>query len=214
MKPSFKTTTIIAAISMTIAVGLYLVMHFMNTVLGIDLYVHPVRMNGLWRVYYCFWWFSVIVFFWGMFRFPDQLPKRDKWSKAIGITMLVIVVLMFYDRLYVGKWSDAQWVRCLIFAVRSIIRCVYLAALWWCYAKSDNESTPNIMRYTALIAVMLGLIALLLTISNAIGWWFSSERFWIYAPMRDINFLHTATYACIAVCVSLGLYDKKTMIQQ
>ena len=209
MKLSFKTTTIIAAISMTIAVGFYLVMHFIDSVLGIDLYVHPVRMNGLWRVYDCFWWFSVIVFFWGMFRFPDQLPKRTKWSKAIGITMLVIVVLMFYDRLYMGRWTDPQWLRSLILAVRSIIRCVYLAALWWCYAKSDNESTPNIMRYTALIVVMLGSIALLLTISNAIGWWFSSERFWIYASIRDMNILHVAIYACIAVCVSLGLYDKK-----
>lgn len=99
MQSSFKTTTLFAAISMTIAVGFYLVMHFIDSVSGIDLYVHPVRMNALWHVYYCFWWFS-------------------------------------------------------------------------------------------------------------------SERFWIYAPMRDINFLHTATYACIAVCVSLGLYNKKTMIQQ
>lgn len=166
MTPSFKTTTFIAAIGMTIAAGFVLTVTFLDFVLGIDLYVHPVRMQGLWCVHDVIWWSSVLVFFWGLFRYPDQLPKYDKQSKAIAISTLAIVGMMLVDKLWIISSEDPQWLHNIRFVFRFVTRGGYLAALWWCYGKSSNEKSPDAMRYIALAATLLSAIALIVSINS------------------------------------------------
>lgn len=213
MKLSFKTTTLIAAIGMSIAVGYCLTVTFLSFVLGIDLYVHPVRMQGLWRVRDCIWWFSVLVFFLGLFRYPDQLPKHNKQSKAIAITTLVIIGMMLVDRLWVISSRDPQWLHIIRFVYRFITRGGYLAALWWCYGKSDNEKSPNAMRYIALAVAVLSAAALIVSIYADLAWWFEFPNVSFYASYYQMSPFYHILYACIAACVLIGLYDRKPNTQ-
>ena len=213
MKPSFKTTTLIAAIGMTIAAGFVLTVTFLDFVLGIDLYVHPVRMQGLWSVHDVIWWSSVLVFFWGLFRYPDQLPKHDKLSKAIAISTLAIVGMMLVDRLWVISSEDPQWLHNIRFVFRFVTHGGYLAALWGCYGKSSNEKSPNAMRYSARAVAVLSAAALIVSINSDFAWWFEFPNVLIYASYYQMAPFYHLLFACIAACILIGLYDRKPNTQ-
>lgn len=208
MKPSFKTTTLIAAIGMSIAVGYSLIVQFINNFTGIDLYVHPVRMQCFWRLYDCIWWASVTIFFWGLFRYPNQLPLRSKQSKTFGIIALISIALLFVIRLWIINYDDPQWVRYLHFIVRSLAHIGCPIVLWWLFAKSDTRQTPNVMRYIAIITSVIGVIAFLYEVCTDIAWWYDFHL-WSYATFFTMTPYYNVLYVAAASCILIGMYGKE-----
>ena len=211
MKPSFKTTTLIAAIGMTIAAGYVVVEQFIDVILGIDLYVHPVRMQGFWRLHDCIWWASIAIFFWGLFRYPNRLPQRTKQSKVFGIISLITIALLFVMRLWIISWDDPQWVHYIRFVVRCSANIGWPIVLWWLFAKSDSRQTPNAMRYIAIIMAIIGIIALLFDICTNIAWWYDIHL-WAYATFHTMTPFYNALYVAAASCVLICMYGKEQWI--
>ncbi len=212
MKLSFKTTTLIAAIGLSIAVGYYLAEEFMYDILHIDLYVHPIRMHALWRLRDCVWWASGIIFFWGMFRYPDQLPKPGKWSKAVCYAVLVSLAILFVDRSFIDSYSDPQWLKNIIFVLRLVTHGCYLAAMWWCYAKSENGKTQVVVRYIAVAATILCSMTLFFEVFAAIAW-LKGYVYMRFAPVVSIEYCYNLLYAVVAACILIFLFIENPAVQ-
>lgn len=208
MKPSFKTTTLIAAIGMTIAAGYVIVEQFIDVILGIDLYVHPIRMQGLWRLHDSIWWASIAIFFWGLFRYPHQLPQRTKQSKVFGIISLITIALLFVMRLWIISWDDPQWVHYIRFIVRCAANIGWPIVLWWLFVKSDSRQTPNAMRYIAIITFVISIIAVLFEVCSDTAWWYNLEL-WVYASFYTMTPFYNALYVAAASCVLICMYGKE-----
>lgn len=208
MKPSFKTTTLIATIGMSIAVGFSLIVQFINSFTGIDLYVHPIRMQALWRIQDAVWWSSVLLFFLGMFRHPNQLPELSKWSKRIAIAVIGIVVFLYVDRLFYSSYSDPLWLKISRYSLRFVTHGGYLAAMW-CYFNSANRQTPTAIRYVSLAAVMACCMGLFYIVTSTIAWWFSLShlRYYWYDVM---SVFHCIIYVATIACALVGIYTPKT----
>lgn len=204
MKTSFKTTTLIAAIGMSIAVSFILIEQFIDTFTGIDLYVHPIRMRAMWRLDDAIWWTSVIIFFWGMFRYTDQLPELNQWSKRIAIVIIGIVVFLYLDRLFYSSYSDPLWLKAIRYLLRFVTHGGYLAAMWWCYFKSSNRQVPAAIKYISLVTVMVSCVALFYFTSSTIVWWFNlfPLRYYLYNNMTVFyGIICIAAAACALICI-------------
>jgi len=212
-KLSFKTTTLIAAIGMTLMVGYGVTVLFINSFTNINLDVHPVRMRALDRLCLWAWWASIAVFFWGVFRYEGFLPKRDKWSKTIGIAILCIVTLHFTSDIYTGSHEESFLWNCMNILCLIIVYGGYVAALWWCYAKSATfsngvtNSRSAAIRYIALGLCLLGCMALLFHIISDVAWLNSFVWLSRYATPWDMIPYYNTLYIGIAACVLIGLYD-------
>lgn len=210
MTSSFKTTTLIAAIGMSIAVGYSLTVQFINSFTGIDLYIHPIRMRALWQLDDAIWWSSVILFFWGLFRYPDQFPELTKWSKRIAIAVIGFVVILYFDRLFYSSYSDPIWLKAIRYLLRFVTYGGYLAAMWWCYFKSGNRQAPAAIRYISLTTIMVSCVALFYIISTTIAWLFnlSQLQFYWYDHM---TVFYGIIYIAAASCALVGIYTKETL---
>ena len=208
-KPSFKTTSLIAAIGMTIAVGYYLITQFIWYFTGVDIYAHPVRMQGLWRIYDCLWWTGILVFFWGMFRYPDQLPTRGKQSKIIYGALLGALIFLAYDRIYIFSFTDVLVLKIIRYTLRAAAHGIYLSTMWWCYAKSAKQPTHLAMRYTSLSIAIFAGVVLMLLVNSGLGWWFGKEvpfsRGW------ETYSLYLILYALIAFGLLITKYVRPTV---
>ena len=89
----------------------------------------------------------------------------------------------------------------------------YVAALWWCYAKSATFSNgvtnrrPAAIRYIALGLCLLGCMALLFHIISDVAWLNSFVWLSRYATPWDMIPYYNTLYIGIAACVLIGLYD-------
>lgn len=206
MKLSFKTTTLIAAIGLSIAVGFAIAVRFMYNILDIDLYAHPIRMHGLWRLHDCIWWASGIIFFWGMFRYPNQLPKPGKWSRVVGYAVLASVAILFVHRSFlIVSFSDPQWLKVINYAIGVMAQCCYLGAMWWCYAKSNNGKTQVVVRYIAVAAVILCSMTLLFEVCAGIAW-LNAYVYLHHAPYASMYYCYNLLYAGVAACIFISLF--------
>lgn len=206
MKLSFKTTTLIAAIGMSVVVGFSIAVRFMSGILDIDLNVHPIRMHGLWRLHDCIWWASGIIFFWGMFRYPDQLPKPGKWSRVVCYAVLASVAILFVSRSFlIVSFNVPQWLNYIDYALRLIAKCCCLAAMWWCYAKSDNGKTQVVVRYIALAAAILCTMTLLFEVCAGIAW-LNAYVYLHHAPYASMYYCYNLLYAGVAACILISLF--------
>lgn len=212
MKPSFKTTTLIAAIGMSIALGFSFTVQFINNFTNIDLYVHPVRMHGLWRVDDLVWWVSALIFFWGMFRYPNQLPELNKWSKRITIAMVCGIVLLYFDGLFYSSYSDPLWLKITRYVLPFLAHSGYITALWWCYSKSANRQSRAI-RPISLVASLICGVVILHVIASALTWWFniwcSPISYYRYDTMLVFN---TIIYIAAIACALIGIYPHETTL--
>lgn len=193
---SFKTNTLIAAIGMSIAVGYSLIVQFIGNFTDIYFYVHPIRMQALWRLQSAVWWASVLIFFWGMFRYPHQLPSGGKWSKRLAFAMIGIFVILCLDGLFYTSTSDPLWLKIICYSLRLVANSGYVAALWWCFAKSDKQPTHLAMRYISLSLFLLSCVALGLGIVSGIMWWFGMNEIeisvWSMYPLCALVYAGTA----------------------
>ena len=206
MKPSFKTTALIAAIGMSIAVGYSIAVRFMYGILDIDLYAHPVRMRGLWRLHDCMWWASTLIFFWGMFRYPDQLPKPCKWAKVVCYAVLASVAVLFVSRSFlIVSYSDPLWLKGIKYALHLMAQCCYLGAMWWCYAKSDNGKTQVVVRYITVAAVILCSMALLFEVCAGIAW-LNGYVYMFSAPYASMYCCYNLLYAGVVACILISMF--------
>ena len=205
-KLSFKTTTLIAAIGMSIAVTFIFIAQFIDTFTGIDLYVHPIRMRAMWRLDDAIWWASVIIFFWGMFRYTDQLPELNKWGKRIAFAIIGIVVFLYLDRLFYSSYSDPLWLKAIRYLLRFVTHGGYLAAMWWCYFKSSNRQVPAAIKYISLATVMVSCVALFYITSSTIVWWFNllPLRYYLY---NNMTVFYGIIYIAAAACALIGIYS-------
>lgn len=212
MKLSFKTTTLIAAIGMGIAVGYSLTTLFIGAFTGIDLYVHPIRMQALWRLHDAIWWASALLFFWGIFRYPDQLPELSKWSKRIAIAMVGVIVLLYFDGLFYTSSTDPLWLKIFRYSLRFLENSSYVAALWWCYAKSADRPA-GVIRYISLITALICGAVVLYIVANVLDWWFDSwpTRIFLYRYTTMFVF-NNIIYVLAAACALIGIHTKETSI--
>lgn len=210
MKLSFKTTTLIAAIGMSIAVGYSLIVQFINNFTGIDLYVHPVRMQAIWWVQDAVWWTSALLFFCGMFRYPDQLPELNKWSKRIAIAMVCGIVILYFDGLFCASSTDPLWLKITRYALRFFAYSSYVVALWWCFAKSADRQTGAIRPISLVASLTCGVVVLYI-IACSITWWFniwcSPINYYRYDTMLVFN---SIIYIAAMACAFIGIYPHET----
>lgn len=210
MKPSFKTTTLIAAIGMSIAVGYSLIVQFINNFTGIDLDVHPIRMHGLWQVDDVIWWASALMFFWGMFRYPNQLPELTKWSKRIAIAVVCSIAILYFDGLFYSSSTDPLWIKITRYALRFFAYSSYVVALWWCFAKSADRQTGAIRPISLVASLTCGVVVLYI-IACSITWWFniwcSPLSYYRYDTMLVFN---SIIYIVAMACAFIGIYPHET----
>lgn len=210
MKTSFKTTTLIAAIGMSIAVGYSLIVQFINNFTGIDLYVHPIRMHGLWQVDDVIWWASALMFFWGMFRYPNQLPELTKLSKRIAIAVVCSIAILYFDGLFYFSSTDPLWIKITRYTLRFFVASSYVAALWWCYANSAHRKAIAV-RSISLVASLICGVVVLYIIACTITWWF---KIWCspicYYRYDTMLVFKSIIYIAAIACAFIGIYPDKT----
>ena len=83
-KLSFKTTTLIAAIGMSIAAIFFLAEFAMGRTLSmayLTIFSMPERIAR--HVFFAIQLLSAAIFFFGAYRFPNQMPKRNEENAGI-----------------------------------------------------------------------------------------------------------------------------------
>ena len=92
MKPSFKTTTLIAAFGMSVATLFFWAEYVMSRWLGmaeVTIVSMPERVAR--HAFFAIQLLSAVIFFFGVYRCPNQLPKRDGWLVTVLITIMFIL---------------------------------------------------------------------------------------------------------------------------
>jgi len=172
-KLSFKTTTLTAAIGMSIAAIFFLAEFAMGRTIGmayLTIFSMPVRIAR--HVFFAIQLLSAAIFFFGVYRFPNQMPKRNGWS----ILVLLMTLFMLCSELVcvIGELDLLSFERPVFyFWYKFIVSTVIAGALWFCYAKSENSTSGMVVRYFALAASVIFMTYLLYYASLCICWYFN-----------------------------------------
>ena len=170
-KLSFKTTTLTAAIGMSIAAIFFLAEFAMGRTISmayLTIFSMPVRIAR--HVFFTIQLLSAAIFFFGVYRFPNQMPKRNCWS----ILVLLMTLFMLCSELVcaIGELDLLSFERPVFyFWYKFMVSAVITGALWFCYAKSGNSTFGMAVRYFALAASVIFMTYLLYYAGLCICWY-------------------------------------------
>ena len=171
MKPSFKTTTLIAAIGMSIAAIFFLAEFAMGRTISmayLTIFSMPERIAR--HVFFAIQLLSAAIFFFGAYRFPNQMPKRNGWS----ILVLLMTLFMLCSELVcvIGELDLLSFERPVFyFWYKFMVPVVIAGALWFCYAKSENSTSGMVVRYFSLAASVIFMANSLFYAGLCICWY-------------------------------------------
>lgn len=214
MKPSFKTTTLIAAIGMSIAAIFFLAEFAMGRTIGmayLTIFSMPVRIAR--HVFFAIQLLCAAIFFFGAYRFPNQMPKRNGWS----ILVLLITLFMLCSELVcvIGELDLLSFERPVFyFWYKFMVPVVIAGALWFCYAKSENSTSGMVVRYFSLAASVIFMTYLLYYAGLCICWYFNISTHIDAMPRFNNFFFIFALANAIAVLMTILIHKKNEEIDQ
>lgn len=202
-KLSFKTTTLIAAIGMSIAAIFFLAEFAMGRTLSmayLTIFSMPVRIAR--HVFFAIQLLSAAIFFFGVYRSPNQMPKRNCWS----ILVLLMTLFMLCSELVcvIGELDLLSFKRPLFyFWYKFMVSAVIAGALWFCYAKSENSTSGMVVRYFSLAAFVIFMMYLLYYASLCICWYFNIVNHLDIIPEFNNFFYMFALSSAITVLITI-----------
>jgi hypothetical protein len=173
MRTSFKTTTLIAAIGMSIATLFFWAEYAMSRWLGmaeITIVSMPERVAR--HAFFAIQLLSAAIFFLGVYRYPNQLPKRNGWFITVLITTMFILSSESI-RILLGLSTHTFYHPIFFNWYKHVVSVLIAGALWFYYIKSGGSPAGTTMRYISLIVGIVFLICFMSYAGLCIGWYFS-----------------------------------------
>lgn len=167
MNKSFKTLTLIAAIGMSAAALFFGAEYAMSQWLGMCyITVGSLAFRIIRHLFIALQILSAILFFFGAYRFPNQLPKHNGWL----ITAAIIMLLMLCGELYRSyiHFPFPDYYGCYL----SILSIVAAGAMWLCYAKSEESPAGKVTRYLSLLTSIAFALYFILHAILCAGWYY------------------------------------------
>jgi hypothetical protein len=184
-KISFKTTTLIAAIGMSIAALYFWAEYVMSRWLGmaeVTIVSMPERIAR--HVFFSIQLLSAAIFFLGVYRYPNQLPKRNRWYIAVLITTLLLLCIESI-RVLIGLNTQTFHHPIFFNWYKHVVSILITAVLWFYYAKSENTSVGIVMRSFSLIVSVAFLLCFMYYAGLCAGWYFCLIEY--YGVVYDIS---------------------------
>lgn len=173
MKTSFKTTTLIAAIGMSIATLFFWAEYAMSRWLGmaeITIVSMPERVAR--HAFFAIQLLSAAIFFLGVYRYPNQLPKRNGWFITVLITTMFILSSELI-RILLGLSTHTFYHPIFFNWYKHVVSVLIAGALWFFYIKSEDSSIGTTMRYISLIVSVVFLMCFMTYAGLCMGWYFN-----------------------------------------
>ena len=207
-KLSFKTTTLIAAIGMSIAAIFFLAEFAMGRTISMAyLTIFSMSVRIARHVFFAIQLLSAAIFFYGVYRFPNQMPKRNNWS----VVVLLMTLFMLCSELVcaIGELDLLSFERPVFyFWYKFMVPVVIAGALWFCYAKSENSTSGMVERYFSLAASVIFMTYLLYYASLCICWYFNIITHIDAMPEFNNFFFMLAFASAIAVLITILIHKR------
>lgn len=172
MKLSLRKTTLVAAVLMSLCLLRTL---FRSVIYDFLLEGHPIRTIVFNDMMFCVVAMAIAVFFWGVWKYRDEMPRLEKRSVfvLIGSVFLFVVLYFVASMCYNPTFTYFQLV----------YRGICIAALWYFYhlVKTNNcerkyEDSYNSHYYALMIAGVLCVAVVANVVSDAL-WYFVSAYY-------------------------------------
>lgn len=182
-KLSFKTTTLIAAIGMSIAAIFFLAEYAMSNWFGLwDIIVSSMPERIIRNACRVINLLSMAIFFWGVYNYPSALPKRNKWSLAVGCIATLALAFEFASGCMIPAFSYGT-IPNIFYWHELIVPVILAVTLWLCHAYSSNDKTSNATQYFALACSTAYIVATAVMLSHCISYVLAWPKWWM---LRDI----------------------------
>ena len=134
---------------------------------------HPIRSSLFGDMMWCVSAMAIALFFWGLWRFRDEVPRLDR-RRVIGLVSLGVIVVACYvlNTIVFTNWAML------------IERLVMAMGLWYYYDVLGKESVGekgvdgyNSHCYALMIAVVMSVAALAQVVADVLWYCVSAEVF-------------------------------------
>ncbi|MBR5237557.1 MAG: WG repeat-containing protein [Paludibacteraceae bacterium] len=173
MKLSLRKTTLVAAVMMSLCV---LRTMFRSVIYDLLLAGHPIRASLFGDMVWCVAVIAIALFFWGMWKYRDEMPQLEKKSMIalIGSTVVFLVLYTIGHNTYSPTFY--------YFQLGYRLDCTI--ALWYFYhllkTTSDvkeHVDSYNSHYYALMIASVLCVAVIAVVVSNALWYFVSADYF-------------------------------------
>ena len=194
MNKSFKTLTLIAAIGMSAAALFFGAEYAMSHWLGMwYITLGSLAFRIVRHLFIALQILSAILFFFGAYRFPNQLPKRNGWLIAAAIVMLLLLCGELY-RMYILFYPIYYDLSLLVLSIAAA------GAMWSCYAKSEESPAGKVTRYLSLLTSIAFALYFILHAILCAGWYYYNMVYENSFEMYELfEYCYQIALACAAV---------------
>ena len=201
MKLSLRKTTLVAAVLMSLCLLRSL---FRGVIHDLLLEGHPIRTIVFNDMIFCVVAMAIALFFWGIWKYRDEMPRLEKRS-VIGMVCLGVIVVACYilRTIVLTNW------------VVTIERLAMAVGLWYYYALLGTEGVGekgldryNSHYYALLIAVVMSVAAVALVVSDALWYCVSASLFaaW-HMGAGEINFLAIVPFVLWLCSLAMPVFE-------
>ena len=176
MKLSLRKTTLVAAVLMTLSVVRIL---FSEVIYDFLLEGHPIRTIVFNDMMFCVVAMAIAVFFWGVWKYRDEMPRLEKISVfvLIGSVLLFVVLYFVASMCYNPTFTYFQLV----------YRATCMVAFWYFYhlvktssGAKECEDSYNSHYYALMIAIVLFVTIVALVVSDVLWYFVSADYFSVW----------------------------------
>jgi len=170
MKLSFKTTTLIATIGMTV----YLFYDVVNSILAhLGLYLRDMCPMLFPFSFMPFMWFAflmVAVFFYGIYKNHLLVPERSRQLEVMSVILFAAIIYRFLTiAQLMFNWT--YWHNWLAWGLDYLSSCIIVVAMWMFYAKIDTTKfSSHVKRTSSLLTAVVAALAFLAFIIGRFIW--------------------------------------------
>ena len=186
MKLSLRKTTLVAAVMMSLCV---LRTMFRSVIYDLLLAGHPIRASLFGDMVWCVAAMAIALFFWGMWKYRDEMPQLEKKSMIALIGSMVVFLVLY--TIGHNTYSPTFY----YFQLGYRLDCTI--ALWYFYhllkttsGVKEHMDSYNSHYYALMIVSVLCVAMVALVVSNALWYFVSADYFgrWHYSA-GSINIL-------------------------
>ena len=201
MKLTLRKLTLVSAVLMTLCVVRRL---FSEIIWEFLLSGHPIRSSLFGDMMWCVSAVAIALFFGGLSRFRDEMPRLDR-RRVIGLVSLSVIVVACYVLNTIVFTNWAMLIERLAMAI----------GLWYYYDVLGKESAGekgvdgyNSHYYALMIAVVMSVAALALVVSDALWYCVSAEVFasW-HIGAGEIKFLAVVPFVLWLACLAMPVFE-------
>ena len=186
MKLSLRKTTLVAAVMMSLCV---LRTVFRSVIYDLLLAGHPIRTSLFGDMMWCVAAMAIALFFWGMWKYRNEMPQLEKKSMIALIGSMVVFLVLY--TIGHNTYSPTFY----YFQLGYRLDCTI--ALWYFYhllkttsGVKEHMDSYNSHYYALMIVSVLCVAMVALVVSNALWYFVSADYFgrWHYSA-GSINIL-------------------------